>query len=256
MERFERKITLVDVVMIALALVSLGLLIYDEVYRPPAVIHQRIIWADYAIIGIFAIEYIIRLLQAKDKMQFIKSRWYDLIGMVPVSHPLFRSFRFARLFRIVVLGSRLVRATDRSLGEAWVRNRVQKYQAAFVEELTDPIVLAVLGVAEKSVSKGHFGSAVANGLRSKREALLARIDAQLKESGTMNLLLKIPGLGHELEKIPGRVLDNMIETVGSKEIDDTIQAVIAEIFADLKREVAASEWKRAAADATLKAKPA
>lgn len=260
MERFERKITVLDVIMIALAVISLGLLVYDEVYRPPQDVHEKILLVDYAIIGLFALEYLYRLAQAKHKWQFVKGHWYDLLGMVPVSHPLFRAFRFARIFRIVVIASRLVRATDRTLGEAWVRKKIQSYREAFVEELTDPIVLSVLGVAERSLLKGHYGTAVAQGLRAKRDEVLARIEAQLRTEESLHFLLKIPGIGGEVEKlltkVPAKIFDGVIATVASKEIDETITSVLREIFADLRREVAVRDWRKAQVDAAQQAAPA
>lgn len=235
MERFEREITVVDIVMVSLALVSLGLLVYEDVYNPPPEGRRAIVYIDLTIVGIFALEYLVRLSQAKDKKAFVKSHWYDLVGMVPVSHPIFRGFRLARIFRLVVISGRLLRATDRSLGEAFLQKQLTKYRAIVVEELTEPIFVAGLKLTENALVKGDYGSAVARALAQQRDTIANHMVNQMRKDTALNLLLKTPGIGPGIERLPGRVLDGVVETLGAPEIDDAIRQVIREIMADLRR---------------------
>lgn len=241
----ERKITIVDIVMISLALVSVGLLIYEEVYDPGAAATRRIIIIDLVIVGIFAIEFLWRLARAPDRKAYVKGHWYDLVGMVPVSHPLFRGFRLARVLRLVVLSGRLVRATNRSFGEAVVEKTVGRYKDIIVEEISDRIILRVLDETERVLTAGAYGSSTARALHANRDALMARINDQLKEDRATRWAMHVPGMERVLEAVQERTINSVIATVGSEEVNQTIISVVREILGDLRREVAKKEWKAA-----------
>lgn len=57
---------------------------------------------DYAILGIFTVDYITRFILAKGKWKFFKSNLFDLLAIIPFSD-LFALFRFVRLFRLMKL---------------------------------------------------------------------------------------------------------------------------------------------------------
>jgi hypothetical protein len=239
----ERTITMMDVVMISLALVSLGLLLYEEVYDPGAEATRRIIIIDLVIVAIFAVEFLWRMFRAPTKMGYVKSHWYDLLGMVPVSHPLFRSFRLARILRLVVLTSRFVRATNRSFGEAIVERTVGRYKEIIIEEISDRIILRVLDETERVLTAGAYGSSTARALHANRDALMARINDQLKEDRATRWAMHVPGMERVLDAVQERTINSVIATLGSEEVNETIVSVLREIMGDLRREVAKKEWK-------------
>lgn len=243
MEKFERKIGFVDILMISLALVSLGLLIYEDVADPGPEQKLWIIYIDLGIVAIFAIEFIARISQAKDKKAYLKSHWYDLIGMVPVAHPLFRGFRLARLVRIVAIGSRFLRAADRSLGEAVVHRQLEKYKGMVVQELTAPIIMTAFGITEQAVLKGNYGSAVARGLEENRAHIVERVISKMRDDRALALVLKMPGIGSGIERLPGRVLDGVIDTLADPGMDETIRDVLREIFSGLRADFSERTWR-------------
>jgi hypothetical protein len=240
-EKFERKITIVDIVLMALALVSLGLLLYEEITRPPAPVRERIVLIDLVIVGIFALEFTVRVLQSERKLAYIGRHWYDLIGMIPVAHPVFRSFRLARFIRLFVIASRFLRATDRTLGEAFVHGQIAKYRKALAEELTDPILIALLGTAQRAVTEARIGTALAKGLSARRDELAEQALKPLRDE--MPLLLKMPGIGHAIERLPGRMLDSVVATLGSKETDEAISTALRTALESLEQDLSKKSWR-------------
>lgn len=251
MERFERKITVVDIFMIALAVVSLGLLLYEDITRPSDAVRRQLYLIDLAIIGIFATEFLWRFVQAERKGTFLLTHWYEIIGMIPAAA--FRAFRLVRLIRIVAIGSRFLRAADRSLGEALVHRQIDKYRNILVEELVDPLLVAMLLVTERVATKGNYGTAIARGLSKNRDAMAERFLEILRKDAALGLLLKTPGVGGALERLPGRLLDGAVEAVGNPEVDETIRQVIREVLVDLRREVARRDWRAPATPAVASA---
>ena len=59
--------------------------------------------------GIFAVEFVWRWRRSGMGWRFLRSYWYEVLGMVPLSDPAFRSFR---LLRIVIILARLGREDD------------------------------------------------------------------------------------------------------------------------------------------------
>src|SRR5690606_15564127 len=86
----RERINWVDYVLVALAIVSLGLVIAQEVAptylrREPEVLRWLLV-GDMAICGVFALEFLWRMRGQPSKWAYTKSRWYDVLGMIPVSH--------------------------------------------------------------------------------------------------------------------------------------------------------------------------
>lgn len=54
---------------------------------------------DWALIGILAIDYMVRLSQAEHKKSFLKHSWYDLIALIPFI-PILRLFRMVRILKM------------------------------------------------------------------------------------------------------------------------------------------------------------
>src|SRR3546814_8727240 len=84
---------------------------------------------DYAICALFAVEFLWRWGRSGEGWRFPARYWYEVLGMIPVSHPAFRSFR---LLRIVIVLARLGRAADRAFGDREIggasgRERVSQY---------------------------------------------------------------------------------------------------------------------------------
>ena len=92
--------------MAALALVVVFILFVE--FTRPLTEDQATLLAgiDFAILGIFAVDYFYRLISAQDKRRFFKSNIFDLIAIIPFD----KTFRIARLARLVRL-ARLSRTT-------------------------------------------------------------------------------------------------------------------------------------------------
>lgn len=96
--------------MVVLAVVSIGVLIYDELRHPTGDLRWALIWVDLAIVVVFVVEFGMRLRSAPDKRDFLKRTWYEVPGMVPMIAGELGFLRFFRLFRIVAVSARLFRA--------------------------------------------------------------------------------------------------------------------------------------------------
>ncbi len=150
------RIKPIDWIMLVLALISIGLLAY-ETWGPVGVLERRdILIADYIICGIFATEFLWRWRAAGWKRDFVIRNWYEVLGMIPVSHPAIRGFRLFRILRIVVVLSRFGHAADRAFGEDFTYQLVNRFRDTIVDSISGAVTVAVLDEVANVLAKGTY----------------------------------------------------------------------------------------------------
>src|SRR6476646_6215482 len=103
-----------DWVMLTLAVVSTGYLVWITFWDVPPATEEIIFRIDYVVCAIFAVEFGWRWRHARWSWKFPLVYWYEVLGMIPVAVPWVRSLR---LLRVVVILSRTGRAADRAVGD-------------------------------------------------------------------------------------------------------------------------------------------
>lgn len=126
----------VDVVMIALALVTIFLLFYEMTIAPEDItpetvrtIVSRVVLIrrlDFWICMVFIAEFVVRSWKKEDRKGYIKSHWLEIPGMIPftVFGSAYRTLRILRLFRLVRVFS-LMKRFSRIYQKRFVRNELQ-----------------------------------------------------------------------------------------------------------------------------------
>jgi voltage-gated potassium channel len=90
-------------VFILLTVVTYAIIIFADPTDHPFLTVELVQQIDYALIAVFGIEYLIRLMLAQNKLRFISKNWFDLVALMPVdSHfLLIRLLRILRLIRLI-----------------------------------------------------------------------------------------------------------------------------------------------------------
>ncbi|HET8940243.1 MAG TPA: hypothetical protein VFN67_42675 [Polyangiales bacterium] len=163
---------LLDFLMLGLLFVSLGLLIFDSTYSFLAVqklmarhvpalndlyrpIHEHFLFVDAVFVAIFLGEFCVRWghsIKARiyDRWYFYPFiHWYDLIGCIPIG-----SLRFLRTLRVVSIIYRLHQHRIIDLNQWRVYQLGSFYLEAFLEELSDLIVIKVISGVQEEVKRG------------------------------------------------------------------------------------------------------
>ncbi|ABR47134.1 Ion transport 2 domain protein [Alkaliphilus metalliredigens QYMF] len=98
--------------MVSLALIVVSILIFELMFNLSESASRVLYLLDNAILGVFIVDYILRLIVSTNKKVFIKKNVLDLIAIMPFSS-IFRAFRLARLVRLARLSkfNRLIRAS-------------------------------------------------------------------------------------------------------------------------------------------------
>ena len=186
------RIAPLDWLMLALAMISVGLLSYETWGPVTAADSARLILVDYAICGIFAAEFIWRWRAAGWTRRHLLRNWYDVLGMIPVSTPAIRGFRLFRVVRIVVLFSRFGMATDRAVGEEFTYRLVNRFRDAIIDSISGAVTVAVLDEVAEVLTKGTYTRNISRALEENRAELRAMILEKLRDDPQTGRLRRLP----------------------------------------------------------------
>lgn len=180
---------LVDWLMLLLAIASVALLTWVTFWHVDPRTHDRVVTADYVICGIFAVEFVWRWRRSGMGARFVRTYWYEVLGMIPLSHPAFRSFR---LLRIVVILVRLGRAADRAFGDQATAYVVRRFADTIVGIIRRPVTIAVLDEVIAVIQTGNYTRHVAAAIDENRAELDALILDLIKKDQATGKLKYVP----------------------------------------------------------------
>ncbi len=248
---------ILDIGMLFLALFSIGLLAIEWFwptlfFTDPERQIRFLIYVDYGICLIFFVEFIGRWYVFGWKLNFLKYNWYDILGMIPFSHPALRSFRLLRLIRIFVLISRLKRGIDRLKGDGFFLSFLRKYKRVIVELITDAVIIQVIGVIETILQKGHYQRVIKKALSKNEDSVKQLIREKLAQNKKVSQLQKLPFASQITESILNDSYDLVVGIVDSKEFDLIMKEILQDLLVSMKTEVAIIEsLKRAQLEQNL-----
>lgn len=271
---------IIDFVMLGLLILNLGLIIWDSTYSFVAVqnllqeyapalkesyhpVHERFIFYDMIFVFIFLGEFALRWgysIKARvyDRWYFYPFiHWYDLVGCIPIG-----GLRFLRVLRIISIIYRLHQYKIIDVTSSRLYQFVNFYYDAFMEELSDRIVLKVLSGVQEEVKRGsplferiqsdilfprremlsdwlseRVALAAQHGYIPNRGALRVylenRVDHALKQNLELSRLKYLPVVGptiqDTLENAVGDIVANVVHQILEDLASSTNHAFIEDI---------------------------
>ncbi|HET8850267.1 MAG TPA: hypothetical protein VFM78_10335 [Marinobacter sp.] len=255
---------IIDFLMLGLLILNMAFIIWDSIYsfvaiqnmlksHAPALqaayhpIHDEFIFYDLIFVSIFLGEFVLRwgyAIKASiyDRWYFYPFiHWYDLVGCIPVG-----GFRFLRILRVISIVYRLHQYKIIDVTNSRIYQFVAFYYDAFMEELSDRIVLKVLSGMQEEVRRGsplfekiqsdilyprrgmlsnwlssHVAHAARHGYIPNRGALRSylenRVNNALKQNLELSRLNYLPVVGptiqDTLENAVGDIVANVIHQI-------------------------------------------
>ena len=255
---------IIDFLMLGLLIINLAFIIFDSIYNFAGVqnllaehaplvkeiyhpIHDNFLFYDLIFVGIFLTEFVVRwgyAIKAKvyDRWYFYPFiHWYDIIGCIPVG-----SFRFLRILRVISIIYRLHQYKVIDVTQTRAFQFFNFYYEAFMEELSDHIIIKVLSGAQDEILRGsplferiqndilyprrdmlsdwvsqRVAEAAREGYVPNRGALRSyletRVDNALKQNLELSRLKYLPVVGptiqETLEEAVGDIVANVIHQI-------------------------------------------
>jgi hypothetical protein len=297
-----------DVVMLALIIANLALILFEWIYvgtplrgfletQVPGfyrfyeeTIHEHFFWVDLAFVTVFLIEligqWIVAVVERRYHRWFFYPfiHWYDVLGCIPVA-----SFRFFRVLRVISMVFKMQRLEFINLKNTGLYRLVDKYRGVLTEEISDRVVVNVLGDLQGEVEKGNpvVERILQEVVEPKRELLVAaaserlqkatnrtyalyrhdaeryverRVAEAVEQNEEIGLIAQVPLVGERLSVLLERaisditfhVINGMVEDLGASENNPVLNQV-AEISVNTILQEGSADLEDVAREAVVEA---
>lgn len=233
-----RRVAPVDVLMLLLALGSVGLLGYVAFFPHSDATAHLVFVIDTVICGIFLVEFLVRWRAAGWERRFPLRNWYEVLGMIPVAHPALRSLR---LIRVVVLVVRLARTADRVFGELATQRLVERLSRPIVLAIKTPITVAVLDEVVKVISTGHFPRTIARSLGDNQAVLRSIVTEKVKQDPQAGRLKALPFHDEIVQGVVDTSMRVIVDVLTDPRMDAFVAGLVQENALQIREAVAAGQ---------------
>jgi hypothetical protein len=270
------KFTLVDAVMLLLALFSVGLVLLDVFGRRFLYqwgIFPEVVLLDFIITLVFLGEFLWKVDKRHSLARVVRNNWFDLVGMVPLAAfvaleanlqdvPVFaaltgtvqltgragaggliRLFRFIRVVRIVQAFSRFLRATNMTFGEQVTKRVFDKYRRIIVMELTTPIMVAGITVSQEIIIRMKFLESAGKAIDAKRAEIHAAVIEALHRNKVPDSVITQPLVERIVNQVEETVINTVVDTLTGPELNKLTQEMIVEVLENFKQQLTSPEGK-------------
>ena len=244
MHDFHEGINALDWLMLTLALVSIGLLVYESWWPVTELEREQIFLFDRIICGIFFVEFCTRWYAADDRRSFPLRNWYEILGMIPVSEPGIRGFRLFRIIRIVILLSRFGIAADRAFGEEFTYRLVKRFKNLIADAISGAVTIRVLDEAGQVLQKGTYTRNLARALETHSAEIEEVVVDRVVEDPDLGRIRHIPFF-REIATTASRVTQRiMIDMLNDPRMDKLVADILQENIQQLKEAIREKEATR------------
>lgn len=225
-----RRVSIVDIGMLLLAVVSVALLCWVTFFDTSAETARTVFIVDTSICGVFAVEFLWRWRAAGWERRFPLRGWYEILGMIPIAHPALRGFR---LLRIVVVVVRLARTADRAFGERVTQRLVERFSRPIVLAIKKPITIAVLDEVVKVLETGNYPENLARSLGEHREMLREIVTEKLRNDPQAGRFSRLPFHDDVVKSLVDTTMRVLLDVL----TDDRIDRFFAEVVRENREQI-------------------
>lgn len=211
--------------MLALAVVSVALLVWITFFDVDDGIETWVVRADYAVCAVFAIEFVWRWRRDRGTWTYPFRYWYEVIGMIPLSDPAFRAFR---LLRIVVVFARLGRAADRAFGERITAAIINRFMDTIVSVIKRPVTIAVLDEVVAVLNTGQYTENIARALGEREAEIKAMVVEKVRQDPVTGRLKYVPFHAEIVELVADTTFRIVFEVLADPRTDAMLTGILEE----------------------------
>lgn len=223
-----------DWVMFLLSVVSVGLLGFVLLSPPSRDAGMWIFYVDSGICAVFLLEILWRWRKHGWSKRFLVRNWYELLAMIPFTHPTLAAHHFLAALLLLV---RVGRAADRVVGEQFTYRLVDRMSEPIVRAIKKPITIAVLDKVVKVFETGNYPENLAKSLNEHKTELQAIIAEKVTQDPQLGKLKRIPFHGEIVHSVVDTSFRVVLEVLLDPRIDDFFSSVVRENREQIRRAV-------------------
>ncbi len=241
MPRRIHRVRAVDWLMVALAIASVLLLAWVWLADPPVETQELVFRIDVGICAVFLVEFLWRWRSVGWGWRFLGRNWFEIVGMIPLSHPALRAFR---LLRVIVLVARLGRAVDRTIGDAVTQRLVNRFLGTVIDVLKKPVTVAVLDEVTAVLQTGRYAQNISRALADNQVELRQMVLDKIKADPAAGRLKRLPFHDEIIGAITDTVIRVVLEMLADPRTDEMISDSLRENLDQIRAAVSANEQRK------------
>jgi voltage-gated potassium channel len=228
---------LADLLVVALAVLSVGLLAYSAIADLDYQQQLTIFWIDLGICVLFAIEFVGSWRNSGTGLIYLWRNWYDVLSMVPVAHPDFVEGTWTRLLWWIVILARVGRAADRLYGERVTAAVTRRVVTTLVDTIKFPITVAVLEEVAGVLQAGRYTENLALALRENELEIKSMVREKVEADPLTGRIRWVPFHDRLVDTVSETTLRVVFEVLHDPRTDELIADVLRENLLQLREEI-------------------
>ncbi len=229
-----RRIRPLDWIMLALAILSIGLLSWETWGSVTEEQRSWILRTDVLICAIFAAEFLWRLREEGWRRGYLGRNWYEILGMIPIASPALRGFRLFRVIRILILLGRFGMAADRALGDDFTYRLVRRVKKAIVGSISSAVTVAVLKEVADVMARGTYTKNISRALEENQNELRSMILEKLREDQQTGRLKRLPFYNDIVESVIDAAMRVIEQVLNDPRTDELVSDMLRENLTQLR----------------------
>jgi len=228
-----------DLVIAALAVLSVGLLIYTAVGDLSSQQQRTVFWIDAGICVVFLSEFLASWRLAHWQVSYLWRNWYDLISMIPAAYPALVDTSWTWVLWGVVILARIGRAVDRLVGERVTAAVTNRIVIAAVDTIRFPITVAVLEEVAGVLQAGRYTENLAAALHENEYEIKAMVRETLKDDPLTGRIKWLPFHDQMVDTVSTTTMRVIYEVLRDPRTEELISDVLRENILQLRSEIRA-----------------
>ena len=242
-----------DALVVALAVVSVGLVAYSVLGELDAEQRMTVFYVDCAICALFLAEFVWSWWRAGWGWHFLRRNWYDGVGMIPVAHPTFIDGGMTTVLWVIVVLARIGRAADRLVGERVTAALTLRATAALVSAVRQPLTVAVLDDVADVLQTGHYTRNLAAALQENQGELKRMIREKLEEDRLTGRVSLVPFHESLIDTVSETTLRVVFAILADPRTDELIADLLRENIDQMRAEINSKAYGKARGTAAIRA---
>lgn len=241
--QFLERFLSLDFAVLGLAVASLVLLVAEANvdFHPEESFWLK--WIDYMAIAIFGLLLVGKAFASGNPLEYMKTHWFDVFGLLPITQPFFGLDRFWVIVGAFIVLARFSAALDRAFGERVLWRILERYRNMLVEELTEPILRRILILVREALEKGRYMDSVGRTVEEKREDIHEIVRKSIAASPKLTFVNGLPGVNRKINEAVDEAVTSAVVALTSEELNALVTDAISQALRDLEIEMQKPSWK-------------
>lgn len=232
-----------DYILLSLALIDIVLLLLRNSYD--TFLDRRIslgIFAfDLLIVIIWAFDFLRRTFKAEDRVTFVTTNWYEVVGMIPII--VLRPFLLLRGLKLAIAFYKIGRSSE-DLSRTLTREVTFKFRDIIVDTIADAVFLQSLQRVEEVMIRLNYAKLARKSFANHEQKLDSVVKESLYSKSMMGELARVPLMGGFVDRIGADVTAVISEVLEAEVTGEIMKEITRGILSEMTTTVQALDVER------------